>query len=50
VIGLPESLVVRLNGLVPGWLDGAFRAHRDALRGPTRRTVVAPTSPMETPE
>lgn len=50
VIGFPESLVVRLNGLVPAWLDGAFRAHRDALRRPTRRTVVAPTAPMETSE
>jgi short-subunit dehydrogenase len=31
-IGFPESLAVRINGLVPHWLDGAFGRHAAALR------------------
>ena len=30
-IGFPESLAVRINGLAPGWLDGAFAKHRQSL-------------------
>lgn len=30
-LGFPEKLAVRLNGLVPNWLDGSFRRHRDNL-------------------
>lgn len=30
-IGFPERLAVRLNGLLPRWLDGAFAKHRRAL-------------------
>lgn len=30
-VGFPESLAVRLNGLAPGLLDGAFRKHRGSL-------------------
>ncbi len=30
-IGFPEKLAVRLNGLVPQWLDGAFAKHRRSL-------------------
>lgn len=30
-VGFPESLAVRLNGLVPSWLDGAFATHRRHL-------------------
>lgn len=30
-IGWPEKLAVRLNALVPGWLDGAFVRHRRSL-------------------
>ena len=30
-LGFPEKLAVRLNGLVPAWLDGAFAKHRTAL-------------------
>ena len=30
-LGYPEKLAVRLNGLVPQWLDGGFRRHRDNL-------------------
>lgn len=31
-VGFPESLAVRINGLVPHWLDGAFGRHAAALR------------------
>ncbi len=31
VLGFPEKLAVRLNGLVPAWLDGAFAKHRASL-------------------
>jgi short-subunit dehydrogenase len=31
--GFPESFAVRLNGLVPVWLDGAFKRHRRSLSG-----------------
>ncbi len=30
-LGFPEKLAVRLNGLVPEWLDGSFKKHRDSL-------------------
>jgi short-subunit dehydrogenase len=50
VLGFPETLAVRLNGLVPTWLDGAFRAHRAALRAPVRRVPGPGATPMETPE
>jgi len=30
-IGFPEKYAVRLNGLIPRWLDGAFKRHRSAL-------------------
>lgn len=30
-LGFPESLAVRLNGLVGPWLDGAFARHRRSL-------------------
>ena len=30
-LGFPERLAVRLNGLVPAWLDGAFAKHRASL-------------------
>jgi short-subunit dehydrogenase len=30
--GFMESMAVRLNGLVPKWLDGAFAKHRRALK------------------
>lgn len=41
VLGLPEAIVARLNGLVPTWLDPVFRAHRDALRAHSGRPAVA---------
>jgi len=30
-LGFPEKYAVRLNGLIPRWLDGAFKRHRSAL-------------------
>jgi len=30
-IGWPERMAVRLNGLAPTWLDGAFKRHRRCL-------------------
>ena len=30
-LGFPEKFAVRLNGLVPHWLDGSFRRHRENL-------------------
>lgn len=35
-LGFPERLAVRLNGLAPRWLDGAFRKHRQHIN--TRAT------------
>ena len=34
-LGFPEKLAVRLNGLAPSLLDGAFERHRDSLPAPT---------------
>ncbi|MDO9436766.1 SDR family oxidoreductase [Hydrogenophaga sp.] len=31
--GFPESFAVRLNGIVPSWLDGAFKRHSRQLPG-----------------
>lgn len=31
LLGYPEKLAARLNGVAPGLLDGGFRRHRDAL-------------------
>lgn len=30
-LGFPEKLIVRINGLVPSWLDGVFSKHRNSL-------------------
>ena len=50
-VGFPESLAVRLNGLAPGMLDGAFRKHRGSL--PPLTTPPAPvldfTLPIDPP-
>ena len=32
-LGFPEKLAVRINGLVPTWLDGSFRRHSDSVAG-----------------
>jgi hypothetical protein len=49
-LGFPESLAVRLNGLVPTWLDGAFGAHRAALRTDRTAPVLSTPIPLETQE
>lgn len=36
-LGFPERYAVRLNGLVPGWLDGVFKRHRDLLASESPR-------------
>jgi short-subunit dehydrogenase len=43
-LGFPERLAVRLNGAAPGWLDGAFRRHRDAL--PPLPAEASPSLPV----
>lgn len=40
-VGFPESLAVRLNGLAPSLLDGAFRKHRSSLP-----PLTAPPAPV----
>lgn len=45
-LGFPESAAVRLNGLAPSLLDGAFRSHRTALQ----RAAPAPKNPTLTTE
>jgi short-subunit dehydrogenase len=44
-IGFPEWLAVRLNGLAPLLLDGAFRGHRTAARAARTGAVERPASP-----
>ena len=43
-IGFPESLAVRLNGLVPSWLDGGFAKHRRQLVASCLLALVAGTA------
>ena len=41
-LGFPEKLAVRLNGLAPSWLDGAFDRHRNSLpAGPSASSAGA---------
>ncbi|RZI95716.1 MAG: SDR family oxidoreductase [Variovorax sp.] len=40
-LGFPEKLAVRLNGLVPAWLDGAFAKHRASLPGVARPAALS---------
>jgi short-subunit dehydrogenase len=44
-IGFPEWLAVRLNGLAPLLLDGAFRRHRTAARAARTGVAGQPASP-----
>lgn len=39
-LGWPERLFTRLDALVPGWLDGAFARHRQALESVSHRSPV----------
>jgi short-subunit dehydrogenase len=43
-VGFPEKLAVRLNGVVPTWLDAAFTKHRAQLP-PIAAAPAAPSSP-----
>lgn len=43
LLGFPEKLAARLNGLVPTWLDGGFRRHRQALETPAAELTAART-------
>ena len=43
-IGFPETLAVRLNGLVPSWLDGGFAKHRRQLVASCLLALVAGTA------
>jgi len=48
-IGYPEKLAVRLNGLAPTWLDGAFHRHREQLPPPDAAAAdAAPASASAT--
>lgn len=48
-LGFPEKLAVRLNGLAPQWLDGAFERHRDNLpAGPSTSLSSARPAPSRT--
>lgn len=42
LLGFPEGLVARLNGLVPAWLDGAFARHRRQLAAPAAAERIEP--------
>jgi short-subunit dehydrogenase len=44
-VGFPEKLAVRLNGIAPTWLDGAFAKHRAQLPP----TAAVPDGPTRTP-
>ncbi|MBY0468142.1 MAG: SDR family oxidoreductase [Burkholderiaceae bacterium] len=52
-LGFPEKLAVRLNGLAPGLLDGAFDRHRNSLPAPASTSLSSarqnPTRPLITP-
>lgn len=43
LLGFPEKLAARINGLVPAWLDGSFRRHRRALESPVVDLTAART-------
>ena len=43
-LGFPEKLAVRLNGLVPAWLDGAFAKHRACLPPLAAPAALSPDS------
>lgn len=46
-LGFPEKLAVRLNGLVPQWLDGSFRRHRESLPAPTPTSIPNDITPLK---
>jgi short-subunit dehydrogenase len=42
-VGFPETLAVRLNGLAPSRMDGAFAKHRQHLPADKRASSIAPS-------
>lgn len=48
-LGFPEKLAVRLNGLVPAWLDGAFTKHRASLPAISQPATLSLDCPPEGP-
>jgi short-subunit dehydrogenase len=46
-VGFPEKLAVRLNGVAPTWLDGAFAKHRAQL--PPTAASTSPPTPTPSP-
>lgn len=47
-IGFPEALAVRINGLVPTWIDGALSKHRSALRAVSHAAAAESFRPTAT--
>lgn len=48
-LGFPEKLAVRINGLAPEWLDGAFERHSHSLpAGPSMSLSSARPDPSRT--
>jgi short-subunit dehydrogenase len=49
-LGFPEKLAVRINGLAPAWLDGAFRRHTRSLEQlPDPTPARTPDTPERIP-
>jgi len=49
-LGSPERLFLRLNALVPTWIDGGFRRHRLALARVSQSSPDAPTPSVALPK
>lgn len=47
-LGMPERLFVRVNALVPTWIDGGFDRHRDALAACGKVPTLADVRPAAT--
>ncbi|RZL92723.1 MAG: SDR family oxidoreductase [Variovorax sp.] len=47
-LGFPETLAVRLNGLVPGLMDSAFVKHRNSLPAASRDNAKSDSPPLNT--
>ena len=45
-LGFPEALAVRMNGLVPSLMDGAFVKHRNSLPALSRANAESDSSPL----
>ena len=45
-LGFPESLAVRINGMIPGLMDGAFVKHRNSLPALSRASAKSESPPL----